>query len=178
MNIVDWHLITVHNIRILTPAPHRINMRINKDIIKCCHYFLNSTSKNTYRIEHIIGTKSIQVLNEYFPPRILLLLLLQFRVQVESQSLTHSSSSSQRLCLLHAPPWSQSSLHLLWQLTIHCLPLLQLSPMQPLMEQPVTLPGLKSTNEDTLDTWWKYQCISYLNIAKRNINDRNFRNII
>ena len=144
VNILDWHLFTVHNIQILAPSPHRINMRINKDIIKCCHYSFNSTSKNTCRIDHIIGIKSIQVFNEYLPPRILLLpLFLQFLEQFESHALTHSSSSFQRPCLRHPIP-SHSCLQLLLHSTLHWSPKIQFSPKQTLGEgQPVTLPGLK-----------------------------------
>ena len=142
--ILDWHLFTVHNIQILAPSPHRINMRINKDIIKCCHYSFNSTSKNTCRIDHIIGIKSIQVFNEYLPPRILLLpLFLQFLEQFESHALTHSSSSFQRPCLRHPIP-SHSCLQLLLHSTLHWSPKIQFSPKQTLGEgQLVTLPGLK-----------------------------------
>ena len=129
----------------ISPSPRiaRIGYRIDKSIPHSFNY-VHSTSKNTCRIDHIIGIKSIQVFNEYLPPRILLLpLFLQFLEQFESHALTHSSSSFQRPCLRHPIP-SHSCLQLLLHSTLHWSPKIQFSPKQTLGEgQPVTLPGLK-----------------------------------
>ena len=96
----------------------RKGYRINKSIPHSFNY-VHSTSKNTCRIDHIIGIKSIQVFNEYLPPKILLLpLFLQFLEQFESHALTHSSSSFQRPCLRHPIP-SHSCLQLLLHSTLH-----------------------------------------------------------
>ena len=141
-----WHLFTVHNIQILAGPMLILSQKRSQKRLNCINYSHSTWKKCTCRIEHNFGIKSTEVFNEYFPPRILLLppLFLQFPEQSTSHSLKHSSSSFQRPCLRHPIP-PHSCWQLSWQLVIHCLPKLQLSPKQTWggAKQPVTLPGLK-----------------------------------